>query len=244
MNIFIGSSKESIAKARQVATSIEQLGHTVKSWWHVNTFTPSKHVFECLEDMLDSVDAAVFIFGEDDKQWYRGTEVTAVRDNVLLEYGLFCGALGRMNVAICVTGNPRIASDLAGLIWISLEMINTAESKIDNWLKGCQPKKLTTKHDENFEEPKMNGLDPRLFGAWKYHSGVQLFAPDSRGGAIFLRSTGRCGNFWLWKIIDGMFVFEKKQSNDKKFYEYKVVGSVLIFYWIETGEVGIYKKQN
>jgi len=141
MRIFIGSSKESLEKAEMVALYLESIGHSPEMWNRGKVFTPSKFIFECLEDVAEYVDAAVFIFNEDDMYWYRDTKVATVRDNVLLEYGLFCGVLGRRNVVIGVVGKPKIASDLEGLIYIPLDKEFQAERDIRNWIEGCQSRR-------------------------------------------------------------------------------------------------------
>lgn len=142
MKVFIGSSRESLEKAEDIAEVISEKGHTPNIW--NKAFTPSKFAFECLEDIAQSVDAAIFVFSEDDILWYRENDaIPAVRDNVLIEYGFFCGALGRSNVIIAFNGKPKIASDLSGITYIDIKEMAQAIPKIRNWLKGCHKKHTT-----------------------------------------------------------------------------------------------------
>jgi len=139
MNIFIGSSTESLGKAEEIAAYIDRNGHTAKIWTDEG-FLAGRHVLDCLINVANRVDAAIFVFNEDDTQWYRKNQVAAVRDNVLVEYGLFCGILGKHNVAICVNGEPKIASDLSGLIYIDINKWADAKIKLKQWLEGCESK--------------------------------------------------------------------------------------------------------
>jgi|GEM_PF-5102524 len=238
MKIFIGSSKESLEVVREVSVIIESIGHCPKPW-NKDTFTPTMHVFECLENTLNSVDAAVFIFNEDDIQWYRETKVTTVRDNVLLEYGLFCGALGRSNVVICVKGEPKLASDLNGLIYIPLDKIHQAECSIIKWIEGCQPKNIG-----DFKNSKHNNLDLELVGAWKHDSGHKLFLQDTRGGSLVLLSTGMVGggSDIPWKVEDNLFMLKSNDSDRYVIYTYRVVDSTLTLYRHRDGKEGVYRK--
>jgi hypothetical protein len=77
------------------------------------------------------VHAAAFVFGEDDHVQSKGDEVSFIRDNVLLELGLFSGAFfertrrrvgtGTPNCAIFLRGQPQIPGDLQGIVFIPLE---------------------------------------------------------------------------------------------------------------------------
>jgi len=69
-----------------------------------------------------------------------------------LEYGLFCGVLGKHNVAICINGKPKIASDLNGLIYIDINEWNDAKVKLRSWLENCQPKKTLIDMEESYKQ--------------------------------------------------------------------------------------------
>jgi len=135
MKIFIGSSKESIEVAEKVAADIEDLEHDTILWKDPGVFTPGKHIFDCLEEISKKVDAAIFIFGEDDKTWYRNNKLKlTVRDNVLLEYGYFRGVLGSTNTLIFTNGNPEMCSDIEGIVYIDFNRKRNAKVEIRKWL--------------------------------------------------------------------------------------------------------------
>ena len=135
MKIFIGSSRESEDRMSQVARIIEKCGHTPLRWDDTMLFIAGTYTLEALEDIAKDVDAAVFIFNADDTTWCKKDIVGSVRDNVLIEYGLFCGNLSRKKTCICYVNDPKIPSDLRGLTYIDLSELEDAKDRIKNWLK-------------------------------------------------------------------------------------------------------------
>lgn len=141
MKIFIGSSKEAkdTGELRTIATILEEFKHTPIKWCDTGVFYAGEYTFDCLAEKADEVDAAIFIFKADDKTWYREDIISSVRDNVILEYGLFSGKLGRQKVAMIYSGNPATISDLQGLIRYSLDTgKNKLEEELEAWLKRIQ----------------------------------------------------------------------------------------------------------
>lgn len=137
MKIFIGSSKQSLETARFVATIIEEANHTPQIWNDPGLFIAGSYTTENLERISKDVDAAMFIFNEDDKQWLGNEKkeiVSIVRDNVIFELGLFAGRLSLKNVCFCCLGNPKIATDLSGVTFINLEKRNAARNEIIAWI--------------------------------------------------------------------------------------------------------------
>lgn len=140
--IFIGSSKESESCMTTIAALIDSLGSESRPWNSLTNpvFVAGNYTLDSLLEVADDVDGAIFIFSADDKTWYTKhlKEENTVRDNVLLEYGLFCGKKGRKKVAFVCKNNPRIASDLLGITYIDG---NGSESQIklelSSWLKQC-----------------------------------------------------------------------------------------------------------
>ena len=108
MKIFLGSSRESLDQLRYVASWLEEAGHKPLPWDDPELFLPGENTFEKLIQISTEVEAAVFIFGEDDTVWYRQDALSQPRDNVLVEYGLFSGALGQRKVVICRAGESKM----------------------------------------------------------------------------------------------------------------------------------------
>lgn len=134
MRIFIASSLESLEKAKEISAVIEELGHTPILWNSPGLFIAGEYTLDTLEKIADTVSGAVIVFSEDDKIWYRKDEIKTVRDNVLIEWGIFAGKLHRKNVAICKIGNPYIATDLRGINSIDFNKKYRASIELKTWL--------------------------------------------------------------------------------------------------------------
>lgn len=119
MTVFIGSSTEGKPYAQAIAAVIESLNYKVQLWWS-ETFRIGDTFFESLIRAAEEVDAAVFVATPDDHRIMRDREDSVTRDNVLFEYGLFSGKLGRSRTALVIVANAVVAVDLAGVNCISL----------------------------------------------------------------------------------------------------------------------------
>ena len=87
MKIFIGSSKEATAfngLLNKVAIIIEQCGIMPIKWNDIPSFKASTYTLENLVELTEKVNAAMFIWHEDDLTWYRGKEVGRPMDNIIL----------------------------------------------------------------------------------------------------------------------------------------------------------------
>lgn len=113
--IFIGSSVE----GRSVAYAIQQnLRYDAEATvWDQGAFELSLTSIESLSDALSENDFGVFVFAPDDLTKIRNSLKSTVRDNVLFEFGLFIGRLGRQRVffVIPADGTLHIPSDLLGI---------------------------------------------------------------------------------------------------------------------------------
>mgnify|MGYP003624911982 FL=1 len=94
--IFIGSSVEGLS----VAYAIQQnLTHDAEpTVWDQGVFDLSKTSIESLTKAVDESDFGVFVFSPDDITKMRGNNLNSIRDNVIFEFGLFTGRLGRDRV--------------------------------------------------------------------------------------------------------------------------------------------------
>ncbi|WP_371408739.1 nucleotide-binding protein [Micromonospora zamorensis] len=138
MRIFIGSSREARQRRllAEVASWIEEVGHTPLRWDAREAVTPGTYTFSALRRIAHQVEGAVFLFSEDDRLWYRGAEARQPRDNVLIEYGLFSAVLGQESVIICREGDPKTASDLLGITHVELSDGKArAQLAVQDWLE-------------------------------------------------------------------------------------------------------------
>ena len=134
MKIFIGSSQEQLNTAKQVARWLEDWEHQPVLWSDATVFPLGNITLESLINVSRMVDAAIFIFGADDQTWFREKSVMSIRDNVLLEYGLFSGNLSRKRVVCLCKGKPKIASDLSGLTYADMDKPYNAEPILKQWV--------------------------------------------------------------------------------------------------------------
>jgi hypothetical protein len=129
MKIFIGSSKESIEVLREVEIWLQEHNHEPLPWDQPGLFPPGEQTFLTLINISKVVDGAICIFGEDDRVWYRGDAAAQPRDNVLIEYGLFVGALGPRKAIICKHGKPKDPDNLLGITAIDLSKEQRARGR-------------------------------------------------------------------------------------------------------------------
>jgi hypothetical protein len=115
--VFIGSSVEGLEIAFAIQQNLEH--DTEPTVWPQGAFIPSTYVLLALEQAADSYDFGVFVFSPDDLVTIRNEDFATVRDNVLFEFGLFIGRLGRERNFIVMPRGQRdfhLPADLLGLI--------------------------------------------------------------------------------------------------------------------------------
>jgi predicted nucleotide-binding protein len=95
LRAFIGSSSESLNIANAIKRSLH--GEIDCTVWTDRFFKLSRTTIETLSTEVDNFDVGILVFGEDDALSSQGTSFSVTRDNVLFEYGLFCGRLGAPN---------------------------------------------------------------------------------------------------------------------------------------------------
>ena len=91
--VFVGSSTEGHKEADEVCDLLKNEDTAAVYWPEV--FAPSSLTFEALENMLLECCGAVFVATPDDRGAIRGRPVEMPRANVMLEFGLVAGRLGR-----------------------------------------------------------------------------------------------------------------------------------------------------
>lgn len=113
--IFIGSSVEGL----NVAYAIQQnLTHDAEpTVWDQGIFDLSKTTIESLTKAVNESDFGIFVFSPDDITKMRGSEHNSIRDNVIFEFGLFTGKLGRDRVFFVRpdTSDLHLPTDLLGI---------------------------------------------------------------------------------------------------------------------------------
>lgn len=113
--LFIGSSSEGLAIARELQAEVDQ--QCQPTVWSQNVFVPGGTTLGDLLAASQNFDFAALILTPDDSVISRGEQAMAARDNVIFELGLFLGALGPRRVFIIHPRGEdlRLPSDLAGV---------------------------------------------------------------------------------------------------------------------------------
>lgn len=113
--VFVGSSGEALEICRAIQAELsDSFDVTI---WNQDVISLSFATLDSLLDRLDSSDAGIFVLRPDDFTSSRGVVSPTVRDNVLLELGMFLGRLGRNRTFMLVPDSPglRLPSDLEGI---------------------------------------------------------------------------------------------------------------------------------
>jgi predicted nucleotide-binding protein len=119
--IFIASSGAAKSDLEQVADTLRSGVRDVRPWNGPDIFRPSNFVLESLLEQAHCVDFAVIIATPDDliqknvNATNPAPETMTARDNVMLEFGLFAGALERQRVFVMQKDGVALPTDLQGL---------------------------------------------------------------------------------------------------------------------------------
>jgi len=148
--IFIGSSSEGsdvvlAIEHNLLEPSIPNAGHRYDiEPWYDGLFGLGEHAFQSLIDRLKQFDFAILVLTPDDVSLSRESERRVPRDNVLLELGLFVGAIGLNRTFIVRERSIALPSDLLGTNCVEFETNTTeiptkdlrlATTKIDNTMR-------------------------------------------------------------------------------------------------------------
>lgn len=113
--VFVASSGEAVRLAQAIQQNLKGAEVTL---WTQDAFHVGNNIIDELNRNLQRCDFGVFIFSPDDIITIRGEKQQAVRDNVVLELGMFIGRLGKeRSFIVQPTGaNMRLPTDLLGVI--------------------------------------------------------------------------------------------------------------------------------
>lgn len=116
---FIGSSSEGLPVARAIAANLP--GAANCRIWSEDLFLPGRTLIESLEKVLDEMDYAILVATPDDQLVKRDVSGLTMRDNVLLELGLFMAKLGRVRTYLVSPKDKPvlIPSDLLGITTVT-----------------------------------------------------------------------------------------------------------------------------
>lgn len=115
VRLFIGSSREGAHVAHNLQAVLENRGVCEVEVWDTGIFEPGGYTLDSLAEVAIRSDFAVLIASPDDVTTSRGDTSASVRDNIVLEYGLFVGALGRQRTYLLATGKVKLPTDALGV---------------------------------------------------------------------------------------------------------------------------------
>jgi len=159
--VFIGSSKEGLHIAKKLETSLDGI---VECELWLDIFDFGKSNFDNLVDQIAFYDYAILVATGDDTITSRGKAKKGARDNVLFEFGLFTGGLGKTRVFYMLEENTKIPSDLLGITLPLLpkEMDNNFMEKLNKNIAGIK------KHIQSKEKTFDLGFLPSTTLAYGY----------------------------------------------------------------------------
>lgn len=114
--IFIGCSVEGMSIAYSIQENLEYDAHI--TIWSQNIFDLTESTLDSLLKALPDFDFGIFIFKPEDTIIFRNEEKSIVRDNIIFEFGLFLGRLGKDRVSFLTprsTTNFHLPTDLIGI---------------------------------------------------------------------------------------------------------------------------------
>src|SRR5439155_23812653 len=113
--VFVACSVE----AERIAHAIQQnLTNVEVTLWTQDAFYVGESIIAGLHRNLQRFDFGIFVFAPDDQILIRGQKQQTVRDNVVLELGMFMGRLGKERTFIVQPNavEMRLPTDLLGVV--------------------------------------------------------------------------------------------------------------------------------
>jgi predicted ATPase len=161
--LFIGSSTEQKAIVDALAAGLRREVEPVP--WYRGVFGLSRGYLESLMTKLNDVDFAAFLFAADDELKTRKAKTRTVRDNVLFEYGLFLGRIGRER---CFVIRPRgdemhTPSDLLGICCIEYDPDRMVHNRTQACAEICD--RIRTEVKRVLKE-RANSMPEAILGHW------------------------------------------------------------------------------
>ena len=114
--VFIGSSVEGVKIANAIQAQLDYFCEITV--WKDGIFKLSQGTLESLEKTLNDMEYGIFVFSPDDILEIRKEQKLSIRDNVLFEFGLFMGKLGRGKVFFITPENCEdlhLPTDVLGI---------------------------------------------------------------------------------------------------------------------------------
>lgn len=197
--VFIGSSREGLSIAEALQLNLDYACEVTV--WSQGLFGLGEGTLESLVNRLDSFDFAILVLTPDDMTVSRQAEQPSPRDNVLLELGLFIGALGRRRTFAVYERNRglKLPSDMAGVTSADFQMhadknlqssLGAATTLIKGAIQqlGKRQQKISANVDENTQFQIIHDLldnGPEQFLIWMHENNRSIVRQDQMfGGGV------------------------------------------------------------
>jgi hypothetical protein len=125
--IFIGSSSEGKKKADLVKKQLSKVADC--EVWHEGFFENNKSYFESLNERATLFDFAILVATAEDVQLKRDKIESITRDNILFEFGLCVGRIGRNRSFFLKEKGIDLPSDLFGISLLEFTTLRETEGK-------------------------------------------------------------------------------------------------------------------
>tara|TARA_R110002049_G_scaffold277666_1_gene456232 strand:+ start:100 stop:1062 length:963 start_codon:yes stop_codon:yes gene_type:complete len=221
-SVFIGSSAEGLEIAEAIQLNLDYACQV--TIWHQGVFGLGQGTLESLVERLSDFDFAVLVLTPDDVTLSRESLEQSPRDNVLLELGLFIGALGRDRSFIVYDREKdlKLPSDLAGVTPATYQEhedgnLQASLGAATTLLKGSiqrlgkRVEKITANVDENTQFQIIHDLldnAPEQFLIWMHETDSslvresKLFGPSIRYEFSLKNQAGGSGGFSIDELCD------------------------------------------
>lgn len=186
--IFIGSSIEGLV----IANAIQQnLDHDADcTVWTQGVFSLSSYNLDSLIKAVSENDFSVFVFSPDDVTTIRTQQFAAVRDNVILESGMFIGRYGKdRNFIVAPRGvlDLRIPSDLLGLTLAEYDGARLSSNPVAALGTACNRIRTAIRNNPTFKRQLI--FNPRVNrGGMTYPLKLMIDIRNSTGVPVVITS--------------------------------------------------------
>jgi hypothetical protein len=124
--IFIGSSTEGLSTATALKRQLADCGEC--QLWNEDFFEMNRSAFESLSQSSVLFDFAILVATKDDLQTKRNQVQNVARDNIIFEFGLYLGRLGKNRALLLKEKGTDLPSDLHGITLLEFDATSTTES--------------------------------------------------------------------------------------------------------------------
>tara|TARA_R110002073_G_scaffold177188_12_gene335187 strand:- start:19700 stop:20686 length:987 start_codon:yes stop_codon:yes gene_type:complete len=182
--MFVGSSTEGLPVAKAIQLNLDYACEV--TIWSQGVFGLGQGTLEALVDRLGDFDFAALVLTPDDVTTSREEKEQSPRDNVLLELGLFIGALGRERTFIVFNRSlpMKLPTDLAGVTPATYQQhqngnlqasLGAATTLIEGTIQrlGKRAEKITAEIDVNTQFQIIHDLldyAPEQFIIWMFET--------------------------------------------------------------------------